>query len=511
MFGQSDDSCEEAPLPSQELDRRDRSRSPLLPMKPVVSEPRTSESCGIEGQSVEEFRAAGESQARSIHWHDWLHEFKAPSKQKWGMQKRKVIVESMFTGMNPTAFCLAQGGLDLDDRVGAEEKSYAHEFMLHNNLLPARCYKDANDMMAAGLAPSQTGYVRADVFSAGFPCQPYSHGTRKKLEPTKHPLFKMSLLTFEYILLTRPRIALLENTSGFLQLADYFGTKRRGLDLLQDRLGMFYHIVWAKMNLTVWLDVARPRVYIWLIAKDVGTSADCIAIGEHIRLLECQRPRALCARVEDFMYELGSSQWRDKVHVALQCRGGSVNLRAATTTTIGEKKARDHLAPTTQIAAGRLWGLTGTMRQQAMYQALVETRCVAKRCAISDAAAVAEALAGFKWDFSQNVPARSRTGRDIDATDKTFLSLVRGPMSCQLRGSLPYSFQHDRLILPEEMLHSHGWQLGTIVPDCTGLTESELRDLVGEMQAVQTLSVVMWSILVVVGCQLPGLFAGAEV
>jgi hypothetical protein len=206
----------------------------------------------------------------------------------------------------------------------------------------------------------------------------------------------MSLLNFDYILLTRPRIVLLENTSGFLQLADYFGTKRRGLDLLQDRLGMFYHIVWAKMNLTVWLDVARPRVYIWLIAKDVGTSADCIAIGEHIRLLECQRPRVLCARVEDFMYEFGSSQWRDKVHVALQCRGGSVNSRAATTTTIGEKKARGHLAPTTQIAAGRLWGLTGTMRQQAMYQALVETRCVAKRCAISDAAAVAEALAGFK-------------------------------------------------------------------------------------------------------------------
>ena len=448
--------------------------------------------------------------SRSIEWHDWLHEFLLPTKERWGRQLRKLLVESMFTGMNPLAFSLAQGGIDVDDRLGAECKAHAHTFMRNNRVLPKHCYTEADDMMKAGLAPSQPGYERTDIFAAGFPCQPYSTQSRNKLQPTKHPLFRFTLLTIDYIKLTRPRVALLENTMGFSQVADYFGDEHSGLDLLQEELGSLYHFGWAKMNLSVWLDCNRPRLYIWLIAKDVGTSEDCDAIGEQIRLLESSRPERFRARVEDFMFACGSERWRQQVLLGLQCRGSSASSRAAQTDTKGEQTAQSHLETLPQIQAGRLMGLQGTSRQQAMYKALVAGRCVATNCDATQQVQRANAMEGFKWDFSQNLPARNSSSEDGIGLDRALRYAVCGPLAFMVRQSLPYSFERDRLILAEEMLCSHGWQIGAKVPDCTGLTEVELQDLVGEMQAVQTVSVVLWSTLAVVASRLSGLFAPEE-
>ena len=445
---------------------------------------------------------------RSIKWNDWLHEFLSPTRKRWRRQLRKLIAESMFTGMNASGFSLAQGGIDIDDRIGAEQKAHARAFMLKNHVLPKQCYKEADDMMKAGLAPSQPGYVRADLFAAGFPCQPYSTMARSKLQPTKHPLFRFTLLTFDYIKVTRPRVVLLENTMGFIQVADYDGDERRGLDLLHEELGSLYHIGWSRMNLSTWLDCSRPRLYMWLIAKDVGTEEDCDAIGEQIRLLESSRPEQFRARVEDFMFACGSEQWRQQVQLGLQCRGSSASSRAALTDTRGERTARDHLETLPRVEAGRLLGLQGTSRQQTMYQALVAARCIAKNCDAAQKVQRAHGLQGFKWDFSQNLPTRSSSASSRAAgLDQVLRTAVSGPLACAVRQSLPYSFEHERLILPEEMLRSHGWQIGAKVPDCSGLTEAELQDLVGEMQAVQTLSVVLWSTLAIVAPRLGGLFA----
>ena len=416
----------------------------------------------------------------------------------------------MFTGMNALAFSLAQGGIDIDDRLGAEQKRHAHTFMRNNRVLPKHCYQEADDMMKAGLAPSQPGYVRADIFAAGFPCQPYSTQARTKLQPTKHPLFRFTFLTIDYIKLTRPRVALLENTLGFINVAHYFGDERSGLDLLQEALGSLYHIGWSRMNLSVWLDCHRPRLYMWLIAKDVCTSEDCDAIGEQIRLLESSRPERFRARVEDFMFACGSEQWRQQVLLGLQCRGSSAASRAAQTDTKGEQTARSHLETLPRIQAGRLMGLQGTSRQQAMYQALVAARCIVANCDATQQVQRAKAIEGFKWDFFQNLPARSSSPTDGIGVDKVLRSAVCGPLACMVRQSLPYSFECDRLILAEEMLRSHGWQIGAKVPDVKGLTEAELQDLVGEMQAIQTVSVVLWSTLAVVVSRLSGLFVPEE-
>ena len=477
MFGESDDSGDDATAWA-------RSRSPTPREGAMVA----TSSSGIAAPPRVETSSASDHLTRSTEWHAWLLEFMGPRKATWGRQSRKLIVESMFTGMNPTAFCLAQGGMDFDDRVGAERKPHAHQFMRQNNILPKQCYTEAKSMMTAALAHSQSGYVRSDFFTAGFPCQPYSMQPRRALAPHEHPLFDCADLTFEYILRTRPRVALLENTTRFLDHPS-------GLPALQKKLESCYHIGWAKMNLKVWLDVARPRAYLWLIAKDIGTSEDCLVVHDNIRLAEASRPGEFRARVEDFMFAPGSDEWRRKV-IPLQCRGGSAVSRAEAITK-GEEKALQHYDPKEKVAMGRLRGLRATPRQQAMFQALVAARCLAQRCATSDAAAVADAVKGFKWDFSQNLPAKSK---------ESFKSSVQGPMGCMLRSSLPFSFEHDRVILAEEIIRSHGWQMGAMVPDCSGIREVDVRDLAGEMQAIQSISVVMWAVMAAVGGKIEGLF-----
>ena len=243
--------------PCAEFPRVARSRSRPRRIEASTSDAPASSQLGATSPTKD-----GAVGSRSIEWHDWLHEFLLPTKERWGRQLRKLLAESMFTGMNPLAFSLAQGGIDIDDRLGAEYKVHAHTFMRNNGVLPKHCYKDADDMMKAGLAPSQPGYERADIFTAGFPCQPYSTQARNKLQPTKHPLFRFTLLTIDYIKLTRPRLVLLENAMGFNQVADYFGYEHSGLDLLQGELGSLYHIGWSRMNLSVWLDCSRPRIHI---------------------------------------------------------------------------------------------------------------------------------------------------------------------------------------------------------------------------------------------------------
>ena len=454
-----------------------------------------------------------------------------PARATWGPQSRALVIESMFTGMNPYGFILARGGIDFDDRAGAERKPHARHFMRKNGLLPRQCYEEAKDMRDAGLASSQPGYVRSDLFCAGFPCQPFSQQARKKFDPTTHRGFECCLLMIDHIIRTRPRVVLLENTTGFLRAACFDGVLQRGVDFLKERLGCFYHIGWATLNLTAWLDVARPRLYLWLIAIDVGSSEDCEAIAEHTRLLESTRPPEYCAMVEDFMFPRGSDEWRTKVLVALQCREGGALSRVPNGATKGEAKAQDHHDPTVAVPMGRLWGLTGTPRQRAMYKALVAARCVDRQCELTDSVAVVGALRNFKWDFSQNLPAKSTTGSsnasalassqgaqpsdNVESVttqhkvDVNLLPFVRGPLGCMVRKSVPFSFEHDRVILPEEVLRSHGWQIDGTGPDCTGITEHELQDLVGEMQAVQTCSVVVWSVLVVVAPKLSGVFPAA--
>ena len=205
MFGESDGTDEEAVAPIARSRHRRCSRQAddarAHPAQRVVASSR---------DAYAELERAIAAQDRSIEWHDWIHKFLGTAKRASGGQLRKLIVEFMFIGMNPTTFCLARGGLDIDDRVGAERKPHARAFMRNNKLLPRQLHTEAQAMHAAALAHSRGGHHRADVFTAGFPCQPWSSQKRRRSAPEGHALFECAELSFDYILRTRPSVAILE-------------------------------------------------------------------------------------------------------------------------------------------------------------------------------------------------------------------------------------------------------------------------------------------------------------
>ena len=416
-----------------------------------------------------------------------------------GVQESPLVIESMFTGMNPTAFILTRGALAYEERAAAGRKPHARQFMTQNRVMPKVCHTDVADMLARALGPAQPGYERADLLTAGFPCQPYSTMSRKKLRPTLHPLFQFTMTTIEFIRKTMPRTAILENTCGFLRVSDFHGQDQTGMQFLDANLGDAYHISFVKANLNTWLDVSRPRVYILMVCRDVGRAADLHAIKDLMEKIECSRPPEYEARVEDYMFRNDSPEWRAKVLVNLQCRGGTAPSRAAHPhrQTIGETRALDLCAmlqqpdahsPAQIMADSKLWGLRGTPRQHAVLAAVLTMRCRELGCSFSDRLGLSRAKHGLKWNISQNNDG------------------LRNPadLSTQCRYSLPYSFQYNRLIVAEEMLRSHGWQVGEHTPDCSNLSDANIRDLVGEMQAVQSLAVVLWSLLLVVSSNFPG-------
>lgn len=444
-------------------------------------------------------------------WHEWLQERIRPRREGLGVQRRPLILESMFTGMNASAFVLQVGGLAYEDRVGAEKKSYAHTFMQDNGIAPARCFEKAEDLAASDVCGSATS--PADLFVAGFPCQPYSSQARKVANPVAHPLFRSMDLMIGYIRSSAPRVVILENTVGFQNVADFAGTMCTGVDYLVARLGDMYSIEHKTMNLRVWLDVNRPRLWIWLVRRRVGTDADLRAkvVGKLAVDIESSRPVHLRASVHDFMIKSGSAEWREKVAMPLQCRGGAASSRAVAVATAGERAAQALTAKALALRAARgsapiggdscpvecakalrMWGFQGSARQRAIVEALLATRCC--HLGITDPSL---ARKGLFWDMSQNACEDL-----IDQPTKL------ENLACMVRSSLPYSFEADRLVLPEEVLRSHGWQIGDRRPVCSSLKDYEVQDLAGEMQAIQTLSVVMWAAILSEGAHMDGLFAG---
>ena len=195
---------------------------------------------------------------------------------------------------------------------------------------------------------------------------------------------------------------------GFRADAGYFGEERSAFDVLQGKLDPLYHLGSSRMDLSVWLDCARPRLYIWLVAKDVGTAEECEAIGRQIHLLESSRPERFRARVEDFMFQCSSEEWRERVQLGLQCSSSVAASRAAKSDTKGERTAQRHLRSLPRVHVGRLKGLQGTPRQQAMYKALVAARCADSNCDVAQPSPLAHALKGLQVGFLSKCALRAR-------------------------------------------------------------------------------------------------------
>jgi len=191
-----------------------RSRSPSRATRRVVHTSSTNgSSLGFAHSQAGDFKA-GEASSQASAWGEWcsiLAAIVAPLRMSLGAQKRPLHHHSMYTGMNSQQKVFLMCEIDSMDMVGAEQKDSARLFMRVNGILPRHCHVKAEQM----LADTGDNDKRADIFTAGFPCQPFSHMSRKKSPPHQHPLFPQFLIVIRYIRRTQPRLVLLENVSFF--------------------------------------------------------------------------------------------------------------------------------------------------------------------------------------------------------------------------------------------------------------------------------------------------------
>ena len=198
----------------------------------------------------------------------------APLVKSLGAQKRALRHRSMYTGMNSQQQIFMLFGIVSVDEVGAEVKDSARRFMKANNILPSKCHVKAEQMLESACDDGE----RADFFSAGFPCQPWSQMSRKKHPAHLHPLFAQFLNTVKYILRTKPLLALLENVLGFLhQMFVFEGQEwESAFAYLEAQLSHMYSVGFVELNLATWIDVRRPRVFIFCVHYDVEGGEDVV-------------------------------------------------------------------------------------------------------------------------------------------------------------------------------------------------------------------------------------------
>ena len=217
---------------------------------------------------------ASSQAAGTCDWHTELSAYVAPLRRELGAQERPSIQHCMHTGMK------SQEQISSENGVGAELKEVARRFMQVGHLLPNKLHTKAEDMLMciddhdarstntrpSGLASSQ---ARADLFTAGPPCQPWSHMARKRDAPDTHPLFEQFEIVVSYTRRTSPRRVLLDNFLGFVHSGISGG--RAAFKYFQVQLSPNYIVGFVEVNLMTWVRIRRPRAFIiFCIHRDVG-------------------------------------------------------------------------------------------------------------------------------------------------------------------------------------------------------------------------------------------------
>ncbi len=446
------------------------------------------------------------SPAAQADWQEELQAIIQEQQRALGRQCRPLIHHSMYTGMNTQAMCFRTSGVDVVDVVGAEKKESGRWFMAANRLLPRKLFTCAHDMLQEGIAPGEPGYERADVFTAGFPCQPWSKMARLRFDPPSHTMYKEFENMMAYIVKTEPRACLLENVPSFFEQWEHNGVQSSDFEVLTERLRRKYHITWVLQDLAAWVQIRRRRVFMWCLHHDIADAQVAEKVSALAAHIEEQRKTFPPASMAQFVFAPGTEEFRSKV------LGLGRPHRAATCCTRADKQGGEGKAAWQQeteairtalrqagcpdagahpLRNASLLGLAATRRQREILECVLLLRC--HHCGLSATCPtqLGEARRGLTWDISQNVPHHAAKAH------------VTTAMSSLCTGSIIYSFAHDRCLHEEELLAGMGWP-SIAVP---GMNRQDMRGLIGESQAIPCLAVVTWSLLLVLGNSLPGLWS----
>ena len=219
--------------------------------------------------------------------------------------------------------------------------------------------------------------------------------------------------------------------------------------------------------------------------------------AERIALtIERERGKLKSCPIEKFLFQVGSQQWNSKVLVELSNRGTLVSGTRQDSNTDGRwRRECDTVrawlhekgkawAYTHPLEAARLRGLQGTLRQREVLECVLLLRCCNLDVDPREPEHVANAIRGLSWDISQNVDLQVRRH-------------LRGiALPCVCTGSVVYLFEFDRIIHPQELAVAMGWASDTSL---AAVGARDLMDLLGESQAMHSVVVATWALLLAVG------------
>ena len=451
-------------------------------------------------------------------WAAHILEATKESRAGLGAQLRPLIIHGGFSGIGSHARVLQETGVDFKETASAEPKEHAKRFLSYNGLLAEHHYDDLQTVTTGSPAHCACCHGichpppdRPDLFLAGFSCQPFSkmrQKTMKATPPSKHAKFNALALLVEYCIRRQPRLVVLENTKGFGHEMEIDGRKVVGCQWLQDKLSSLYYTSWVALDSKAWVNVRRPRLWIFLVHKDTGSQRTADLAVSFASQVQAHRSQGSPDSLQtDYMLQPGTPEWEKEVLAgqagSLEPRKSNSCFAKASWLKQAEKmrakwRAEGFVGSEAHpLASAALRGLRGTDREREVLEVFLIAACLARGVCPLDEASTTAVKAELTADVSQNlVWLRPEHGE------------VAGVFCTESR---VYSFRHDRLVLPQEQLAAMGWQdpgKPATRPSVAGLSSTDIQDLVGECQALPCLAAAIWGILLAANTDVPRLWAG---
>ena len=437
-----------------------------------------------------------------------------------GRQVRNLHVQSGFTGLGShvAGFTQAPLRLGFDDVAGADRKAEARTFLQDNVLMAEHFFEDVGSLSSGGpclrchrWCPPR---LRPDLYFGGFPCQPFSPMRRRKAEvhihAADHEEFEGAEKQIKHLRESQPAAALLENSTGAGEPCEFEGEITSGAQYLYERIKDLYVMAVVRLDFRVWVAISRPRLWIFLVRRDVGSQDIVDKAAEIAREIEEHRRAAgppdaiVCSALVD-------SHTRNPVdsHTRnpLGARASGTDVAPADAkepawqTRCKAQRSKwkslewpfhdDH-----PLAAAEFAGMTCTPREREVLEVRLLQRCARFGLNPRDADELKLARRNFFVDYSQNVRSIARTvNRERSPIDLPVLSGLCTSFRV-------YSFEHDQRVSAKDFALSYGWSASV----STRSVEKHLEDLLGEAQALPCAATAQWALVLAVGRRFVGVW-----
>ena len=443
-------------------------------------------------------------------WAHHLHDAIRPRLQGLGRQRRDIEVQSGFTGMASHVAGFTQAPLHLmfHDVAGAERKEQARTFLRDNNLMAECFFEDVKSLSTGGPCLKCHRWCPArlspDLYFGGFSCQPVSRMRRKRpglhVRAEDHPEFEGTRKQIEHLRNSRPIAAVLENSTGAANQGEYNGEVRNLVDYLYEQIKDLYAMAVVRLDLRVWVTISRPRLWIFLVRRDVGCQ-DIVdkaveishEIEEHRRAAAPPDTVVCTPRVDPPTRDSLGAPRSAEVTVPVKEPAWQINCEAQRSkwNSLGWPFHGEH-----PLAAAQFTGMTCTPREREILEIRLLQRCARFGLNPQIPEELDIARRNLFTDYSQNV-------RSILHTVSREQSPIDSPVLSGLCTSFRvYSFEHDQRVSARDIAQSYGWPADVSVTN----VQQHLEDLLGQAQALPCAATAQWALVLAMGHHWPGVW-----